>query len=151
MDERNVSIIPGLHFFCDHRCWRCPLAHRCQVAIQMAEDPPRPSRSLVNSPAARVANVVMASLHVTVEQVGIVVGMAGGRFEPPEGEGPAPTNLQTLANRRKDAERDPLVARAKEYATGSLRVLQVLRPRMVRNSDEVSCDAADRLECSCER
>ena len=149
MDERNVSIIPGLHFFCDHRCWRCPLAHRCQVAIQMAEDPPRRGRSLVNSPAARVANVVMASLHVTVEQVGIVVGMTEGGLEPPECAGPAPTNLQTLADRRKDAERDPLVVRAKEYATGSLRVLQVLRPRLVRSSDEASCDAADRLEETC--
>ena len=115
----------------------------------MAQDPPRRSRSLVNSPAARVANVVMASLHVTVEQVGIVVGMAGGRLEPRECAGPNPTNLQALADRRKGAERDPLVVRAKEYATGSLRVLQVLRPRLVRNGDEVSCDAADRLEETC--
>jgi hypothetical protein len=149
MDERNVSIIPGLHFFCDHRCWRCPLAHRCQVAIQIAEDPPRRGSALVNSPAARVANVVMASLRVTVEQVGIVVGMAGGRLDPPGYSGSTPVNLQTLADRRKGAERDPLVARAKEYATGSLRVLQVLRPRLLRNSDEVSCDAADRLEETC--
>jgi hypothetical protein len=149
MDERKVSIIPGLHFFCDHRCWRCPLAHRCQVPIRMAQDPPRPSRSLVNSPAARVANVVMASLYVTVEQVGIVACMAAERLGPAERADSAPTNLQASADRRKDAERDPLVVSAKEYASGSLRVLQALRPRLVRNSDEISCDAADRLEETC--
>jgi len=149
MDEHNVSLIPGLHFFCDHRCWRCTLAHRCQVPIRMAQDPPRPARSLRNSPAARVADVVMASLCVTVEQVGIVVGMAAHRTGTSECEAPAPPRFGTPTDHRKDAENDPLVARAKEYATGSLRVLQVLRPRLVRSGDEISCDAADRLEETC--
>jgi hypothetical protein len=149
MDERTVSIIPGLHFFCDHRCWRCALAHRCQVPIRMAQDPPRAGRLRVNGPAARVADVVMASLCVTVEQVGIVVGLAADRSGPPGYAGPAPAPLEPPADRRKDAEGDPLVARAKEYASGSLRVLQVLRPRLVRNGDAASCDAADRLEETC--
>ena len=107
MDQRNVSIIPGLHFFCDHRCWRCALAHRCQVPLRMAQDPPRPGRSRLNSPAARVAEVVMASLYVTVEQVGIVVGMAGS-VAPSERASPAPACLAVPADRRKDAEKDPL-------------------------------------------
>jgi hypothetical protein len=149
MDERKVSIIPGLHFFCDHRCWRCTLAHRCQVPIRMAQDPPRAGRSMVNGPAARVADVVMASLYVTVEQVGIVAGMAAGRLAPSEREGPESACLAPPADRRKDAEKDPMVVNAKEYASGSLRVLQVLRPRLVRNGDEISCDAADRLEETC--
>jgi hypothetical protein len=148
MAERAAAIIPGLHFFCDHRCWRCPLSHRCQVPIHMAKDPPRPRRSQMNSPAARVAGVVMASLYVTVEQVGIVVGLARCHGEPPYTDA-APTDLQALADRRKDAERDPLVVRAREYASGSLRVLQALRPRLARNHDEVLCDAADRLEETC--
>ena len=149
MAERAASIIPGLHFFCDHRCWRCPLAHRCQVPLHMAKAPPRPSRSPVSSPAARVAGVVMASLYVTVEQVGIVAGLARCHGGPPARVDTAPTDLQGLADRRKDAEKDPLVVRAKEYASGSLRILQALRPRLARNGDEVVCDAADRLEETC--
>ena len=149
MDERNVSIIPGLHFFCDHRCWRCGLAHRCQVPLRMAQDPPRPGRSRLNSPAARVADVVMASLYVTVEQVGIVAEMAARSDAPSERAHPAPACVPPPTDRRNDAEKDPLVVSAKEYASGTLRVLQVLRPRLVRNSDDVSCDAADRLEETC--
>jgi hypothetical protein len=149
MDERNVSIIPGLHFFCDHRCWRCALAHRCQVPLRMAQDPPRPDRPRLNSPAARVADVVMASLYVTVEQVGIVAEMAARSPAPSERADPAPACLPPPADRRNDADKDPLVVSAKEYASGSLRVLQALRPRLVRNSDEISCDAADRLEETC--
>jgi hypothetical protein len=148
MDERKVSIIPGLHFFCDHRCWRCPLAHRCEVPIRMAQQPPRSGRARLNGPAARVADVVMASLHVTVEQVGIVIGLAADRLGP-DGARQVTRNLEAPVDRRQEAENDPLVVRAKEYASGSLRVLQVLRPRLARNSDDVSCDAADRLEETC--
>ncbi len=74
------------------------------------------------------------------------------RQEPPESPAltarcaPAPPNP---ADPRKDAERDPLVARAKEYASGSLRVLQVLRSQLMRGEDETMRDAADRLEETC--
>jgi hypothetical protein len=149
MDEPKISIIPGLHFFCDHRCWRCALAHRCQVPIRMAQEPPRSGHSRLTGPAARVADVVMASLYVTVEQVGIVAGMTAASAAPSDLASRGAACLPPPADRRKDAEKDPLVTSAKEYASGSLRVLQVLRPRLSRNSDEVSCDAADRLEETC--
>jgi len=103
----------------------------------------------MSSPAARVAGVVMASLYVTVEQIGIVVGQARSHGGPSPRIDTLPGDMQALADRRKDAEKDPLVLRAKEYASGSLRVLQALRPRLARNGDEVACDAADRLEETC--
>jgi hypothetical protein len=154
MTETAAPIIPGLHFFCDHRCWRCPLSHRCQVPVRMAQAPAGKTRAVSGrGPAARVAEVVMASLYVTVEQVGIVVNAMNAGAVASTGSpaltshcAPTPSNSDDA---RKEAERDPLVVRAKEYASGSLRVLQVLRSQLMRGEDESMRDAADRLEETC--
>lgn len=142
MAASDVSIIPGLHFFCDHRCWRCPLAHRCQVPIRMAQSPvPTDPRA---GPTGRVAAVVMSSLHVTIEQVGVVMAAlpsAAGAIPPVNAEEPDNTEAQ-----RQEAARDPMVAKAKEYASSSLRVLQTLRSRTARLRDAEATDAVERLE-----
>lgn len=142
----NRAIIPGLHFFCDHRCWRCSLAQRCQVPIRLAEHPTGPRAG--SGPAGRVAEVVLASLYVTVEQV--ETALADLPLNTPS---VAPRRLPERApggrDRQDASERDPLVAAAKEYASGSLRVLHALRPRLARASDPVAIDAGDRLEETC--
>lgn len=112
----------------------------------------RPAFS-VRGPAARVAEVVMASLSVTVEQVGIVVNAANGATPGATGSpaltAPCAPAQANPSDTSRIAERDPLVARAKEYASGSLRVLQVLRSQLMRGEDETMRDAADRLEETC--
>src|SRR5215213_8978120 len=95
--------IPGLHFFCDHRCWRCPLSDRCLVPVRIAERPAvRRGRYTGSAPAARVAEVVMASLSVTIEQVGLVAAE-----HPPFPE----ADLASIVDpdvAAKSAEADPL-------------------------------------------
>src|SRR6186997_1054169 len=70
--------IAGIHFFCDHRCWRCPMTHRCRVWARVADGPgSRPPEG--GGPMARVAAVTMAAMHVTVDEVSeIVEALASG-------------------------------------------------------------------------
>ena len=128
------------------------MSHRCQVALQIAQAPPYQPRP-GSGPAGRVAAVVMASLHVTVDQVGTMLGQP---LSPPAmtvAPRPAPPRERSLERQEVDlrdqAEQDSLVSRAKEYATGSLRVLQTLRPRLRRLDDAAMSDAAERLEETC--
>jgi hypothetical protein len=115
----------------------------------MTEKPP-PKPHPAAGPAGRVAAVVMASLHVTVEQVGTMLSVMPGATLPPPGIGAAnDEDSREDAAARKQAEADPLVAKGKEYATGSLRVMQTLRPRLGRLADKGMTDAAERLEETC--
>lgn len=85
----------------------------------------------------------MASLSVTIEQVGLIAANA-----PPAGE-PDLSSMVDPEVAARSAEADPMTMRAREYATGSLRVLQALRPRLMRRGDALSVDAADRIEETC--
>ncbi len=150
MADTRPAYIPGLHFFCDHRCWRCPLAARCLVSARMTARPmPRSHRSATLRPAARVAEVVMASFHVTVEQAGAIAAAIENRAPA---AGPAALEHARACDpdaTERAAEADPLTLGAREYAVAGLRVLQALRPRLMRRGDAASIDAADRLEETC--
>jgi hypothetical protein len=92
----------------------------------------------------------MASLYVTVEQVGFVLERAGQIPEIRKASASElPVESDEAQTAARTAERDPLVAMARAYATGSLRVLQALRERLARRGDGASIDAADRLEETC--
>jgi len=109
----------------------------------------QPTRSKVGSgPAGRVAEVVLASLYVTVEQMEMVLGdlpMRAPSAVPDRLPGDAPGGR----DRQEAAKRDPLVTAAREYASASLRVLQALRARLARTRDREAIDAGDRLEETC--
>jgi len=83
----------------------------------------------------------MASLAVTFEQVGFIADALRQRHPIPPSTDPDDVS--------RAAAVDALVVRAKEYATGSLRVIQALRPRLMRRGDATSIDAADRIEETC--
>jgi len=139
--------IAGIHFFCDHRCWRCPMTHRCRVWARVADGPgSRPPEG--GGPMARVAAVTMAAMHVTVDEVSEIVEAlaAGGLADSDVTEDIAVPSAPMV---RVAAERDSLVLRAKEYAQGAMRVLQALRPRAVDLDDRVALEALDRLEETC--
>ncbi|HXT68996.1 MAG TPA: hypothetical protein VN700_04535 [Vicinamibacterales bacterium] len=92
----------------------------------------------------------MASLAVTIEQVGAIASVV----HTSAAEVPAESESEPLSSCDPDAaaraaEADPLTIRAREYASGGLRVLQALRPRLMRRGDSASMDAADRLEETC--
>ena len=113
----------------------------------MSEAPPERIRR-GSGPAGRVAAVVMASLHVTVEQVGLMIGDASLLAPPVSGDVGDRPRLESSGS-RQEAEKDSLVMRSREYATASLRVLHTLRPRLGRIGDARLIDAADRLEETC--
>ena len=142
--------IPGIHFFCDHRCWRCPMTHRCRVWTRVADGPGSRAPD-GGSPVARVAAVTMAAMHVTVDEVSeIVEAMAErGLMTTDDLDEAVESSPQSPGLVRVNAERDGLVMRGKEYAQGAMRVLQALRPRVADADDREAVDAIDRLEETC--
>lgn len=136
-----TTYVFGVHHFCDHRCWRCPLAPRCAVHARWAESG---RLSAWREPAGRVAGVIAASLQVTLEETAILLANA-----------PVPVNVagddadQDVREPEANAERarqDPLVARGAEYARLSWPILKTLRPILARHDDRQARDAAERLE-----
>ena len=112
----------------------------------MAESPAARHASQ-SGPAGRVAAVVLAAMYVTVEQVEAIMARAPPVPAEPSSPGAEwPEDSQDAGFRAED---DPLVARGKEYAGGSLRVLQALRPHIARQGGAAASDALERLEEMC--
>jgi len=143
------TFILGVHHFCDHRCWRCPLSDRCRVPARVLTDP-EVKRAAAAGPAGRVAAAVLASLYVTVEEVDGLIASAPERPRFEQASLAARSRpKQDFAAVRTRTKSDPLVAAGKEYADGSLRVVQALRPILSGRGDSVALDAAERLEEIC--
>ena len=146
MTQTESALIPGLHYFCDHRCWRCPLSNRCRVPIRMAESPAEMRPSPSAGPAGRVAAVVLASMYVTFEEVAMAVSAASTASEGLEARDEPLEVPSANGSAARSAESDSLVTRGKEYARSSMRVLSGLRAGLARRGDAIASDAADRLE-----
>ncbi len=154
MDRKPVpDPIPGIHYFCDHRCWRCALTDRCAVFARWMTSPER-QRAAKDGPAARVASALAVSMQVTIEDAsvmlasGMMAGMAvrnGSHTDDAQG-----SDVEIARDDRVDrATRDPLVMRGAEYARGSWPVLIGIRPALDRRKDAVASEAAERLEEMC--
>ena len=144
MAAETTSILSSnVHFFCDHRCWRCPLTRRCDVFARVSK---YPAAKTASDPVGRVAAVVLASVHVTVEQTAELMG-----HFPFAAQAVANTAEAETAAERRHAEvtADSLVMRGKEYAQGALRVVRALRPKARRTNDLDALDACDRLDEMC--
>jgi hypothetical protein len=138
--------IPGLHYFCDHRCWHCPLANRCAVNARWVASPE--SRKKPRCPAARVDAVVALSLQVTLDDVAAAMAAVGlTRKVRPTQELIAAD--RELAAERAEIENDPLVARAREYTRQCWTVLQVIRPLLAARHDHDGRIAAEDAEELC--
>jgi hypothetical protein len=139
----------GLHYFCDHRCWRCPLSDRCAVFARWTQVTHR-RKTLFSGPGGRVASVLAVSLDVTMEEAMVLAGEAAKQM--PAAGLPAPGSSRKRLQDESPlgrAERDPLVARGGEYAQCSWPVLQALRPVLSGRGDFQVTDAAERLEETC--
>ena len=142
------TCIPGIQYFCDHRCWRCALTHRCAVFARWSRSPERQAAAAAN-PAGRVASALAVSLEVTMEEITVVAAATGAAPPVPE---PAHDDEAAHAGEARLKEfvaRDSLVARGAEYARGSWPVLHALRPILLDRGDAMAIDAADRLEETC--
>ena len=145
MPSESLSFISGVNFYCDHRCWRCPLTERCQVFARVARNPPLPAKG---GPAVRVAAIVLESARVMIENTADLLREAP--IDAIKTCIPGAAELEAAERRwEADLERDELVSRGKEYAHGTLRVLRALRPRLTRLEDAEAIDACDRLEETC--
>lgn len=139
----------GLHYFCDHRCWRCPLRDRCAVFARWSAAT-RERAALFSGPGGRVASVLAVSLDVTMDEAMVMAGEAAKSMPAAPQPAPGPARKQ----RRREpplghAQHDPLVASGGEYAQCSWPVLQALRPILSRRADIQAADAAERLEETC--
>jgi hypothetical protein len=139
----------GLHYFCDHRCWRCGLRGRCAVFARW-NTARRARKVQFSGPGGRVASVLAVSLEVTMEEA-VVLAAEAAKALP---EGPmVPGQGARLRDRPNiqtgRAEQDPLVTRGRDYAQSSWPVLQALRPILAARGDAAAADAAERLEEMC--
>jgi hypothetical protein len=161
MGTQTPTFILGIHHFCDHRCWRCAMRHRCAVVSRLTD---RPTLGLTDEPAGRVAAVTAVSLEVTLDELTAMrAAFCGGNGPEQDPAGPAnndedravragmpigdpPVDLTSVYQR---AERDPLVIRGAEYAKSAWRILRALRIRLARQGDTEGSQAAERLEETC--
>jgi len=150
--QTRPSFTLGLHYFCDHRCWRCPLNARCAVFARWS-DPANQKKTMFTGPGGRVASVLAVSLDVTMEEAVTLAAEAAlmtpeaamSEFVPVARPTPPPTHERHPPPLRR-AEQDPLVIRGGEYAQCSWPVLRALRPALSSPDDRDAADAAERLE-----
>jgi hypothetical protein len=140
------TFVPGIHYFCDHRCWRCSLTDRCAVFDRLRQSPPRNRKT--QTPTSRVAAALAASLEVTMEDATVM--MASGVVPQSHAPiGPVETEPPSHDRLKEFAEHDSLVTCGAEYGQGTWRVLKALRPVLAKRGDAAAIDAAERLEETC--
>ena len=141
------SFILGVQHFCDHRCWRCPLAARCRVHARWRAT--REPVSLRQQPAARVAMVVKTAMAVTLEEVAELADLHGLTPDPVAGDSWSAAD-GAAGSQRGEREADcPLVVAARDYADSSWRVLRALRGLLAARRDRDGLEACERLEEVC--
>jgi len=147
MSQAVPAPIPGIHYFCDHRCWRCPKTNRCAVfARWMTSDERR--RAAKQGPTARVAAALAVSLQVTMEDASVMLSSGSTGMAIWNGVGSQAVG-QVPDDHVDRTMNDPLVARGSEYARASWSVLRGLIPILARRADGAASDAAERLEEMC--
>jgi hypothetical protein len=136
--------IPFLHNYCDRRCGRCPLSHRCEIYRPEPDGPtpwPPTAAAAATGEISTTATVIRSLRHAvrTMRQLAEQCG-----FQMTEEE-------FADARREEDARYEravaaPLVRSAKEYCLTALPILQALRPIGLQRGDDEVLDALETLE-----
>jgi hypothetical protein len=141
----------GFHYFCDHRCWRCELSHRCPVFARWEKLSKR-RKIHFSGPAGRVASVLAVSVEVTIEEAAVLSAEIE-RTMPLERQAIEkaiePATFLGDSDAARNARQDPVVAQGAEYAQSCWPALQALRPLLQAKGDPVAVDACERLEEMC--
>ena len=154
------AMIFGLHYFCDHRCWRCSASARCEVSALLSRQV-SPRILATMPPGARVASVLAASLDVTMQEAMTMAAAeadaapapdasAARQFAAMNGPGAADTATAAAATMRgRDlfrAESDPLVQAGADYARTAMAFAPTLPPSDTRDRiEETACTVASKL------
>jgi len=156
------AMIFGLHYFCDHRCWRCSAASRCEVSANLSRQV-TPAIFATMPPGARVASVLAASLDVTIQEAIMLAAAdaneadaapvpdasAARQFAAMTGPGASDTATAAAAAMRGRlfrAESDPLVQAGADYARTAMAFAPTLPPSDTRDRiEETACTVASKL------
>ena len=109
---------------------------------------------IFNGPAGRVASVLAVSIEVTIEEASVAAAQMErtmpDEFKAFEDELAADrAAMDSDDSRRNRAKRDPVVAKAAEYAQSCWPAIQFLRPMLKSKGEIDAADAIDRLEEMC--
>ena len=131
----DPNLIPGVYNYCDGRCPRCPFNERClsfldarDLEAQQLEQPVPAASTTIERSLQRT----IGFLHEVAEQEGFDLSTAIPAAHAPAVDLP-------------DDPRNPLVARALEYAGMTYPVMQALEPILALRSDASLTAAADTI------
>jgi hypothetical protein len=143
----DPNLIPGIYNYCDHRCERCRFTARC---LQFREN--RHEEGIGRTANLSVGQAVARSLERSLDILRIIgrrigLGLTG---EQETGES---SRERAVLNDEIDAEEadptaDPLVVRARDYATTTWPIVRALRPVLDVRAETALLEALDTLEWS---
>jgi hypothetical protein len=143
----DPHLIPGIYNYCDRRCERCSFTDRC---FQFRER--RRADRVGRNEGLSIGQVVARSLERSVDMLQIIGRRIGVDLIGEHDDVDALRKRATLA-REIDAQdacasEDPLVRRAREYATTSWPILRALRPILEARGEPSLLRALETLESS---
>lgn len=143
----DPNLIPGIYNYCDRRCERCRFTARC---LQFREN--RHDEAIGRNAPLSVGQAVARSLERSLDILRIIGRRIGLDLTSDQETGePAPERAVLKGEidaQEADAAADPLVVRARDYATTAWPILRALRPVLDVRGEAVLLEALDTLEWS---
>ncbi len=142
----DPNLIPGIYNYCDRRCERCRFTARC---LQFSEN--RHEEAIGRTATLSVGQTVARSLERSLDILRIIgrrIGLDLTGDQETGGSSPERAVLKDDDVEEGDAAADPLVVRARDYATTTWPLLRALRPVLDVRGEAVLLEALDTLEWS---
>ena len=142
----DPNLIAGIYNYCDRRCERCRFTARC---LQFREN--RHEEAILRTANLSVGQAVARSLERSLDILRIIgrrIGLDLTGDQETGGSSPERAVLEDDDVKKGDAAADPLVVRARDYATTTWPILRALRPVLDVRGEAVLLEALDTLEWS---
>ena len=142
----DPNLIPGIYNYCDRRCERCRFTARC---LQFSEN--RHEEAIGRTANLSVGQAVARSLERSLDILRIIgrrIGLDLAGDQATGGSSPECAVGKDDDVQEGDAAADPLVVRARDYATTTWPILRALRPVLDVRGEAVLLEALDTLEWS---
>lgn len=142
----DPNLIPGIYNYCDRRCERCRFTARC---LQFSEN--RHEEAIGRTANLSVGQAVARSLERSLDILRIIgrrIGLDLAGDQATGGSSPESAVGKDDDVQEGDAAADPLVVRARDYATTTWPILRALRPVLDVRGEAVLLEALDTLEWS---
>jgi hypothetical protein len=143
----DPNLIPGIYNYCDSRCERCRFTERC---LQFLEN--RHEEAIGRNAHRSVGQTVARSLERSLDILRVIGRRIGLDLTGDQETGGSSPDRAVLKDeidvQEGDAAADPLVVRARDYATTTWPILRALRPVLDVRGEAVLLEALDTLEWS---